>query len=221
MRTCSTGSILISFTLPELKIVFNLCKLSVYTIFSGTHLPAFNHFSFKLSYLYVSSSLKQSLNQIFLTASVPPHPHLCRPPQSRCNLDRVPCQGLRQSILLQQYNPLLHRRPSLLDTGIVVCRPELLLVPERCDEVSYDETGLRLVLRGRFHRIREIQARLLHRQARDLYHWRSFSQAMKEVRNEGFLQCLLHWAEGVSDVGGEPLHKFPLSCNFPPVCNFT
>ena len=42
----------------------------------------------------------------------------------------------------------MHRRTSLLEAGVVVRHPELLLAPDRCDKVSCDDTGRCPVLRG-------------------------------------------------------------------------
>ena len=54
-----------------------------------------------------------------------------------------------------------------MEVGGVIRRPELLLAPERCYEVSCYDTGHRSVLRGRFCWVWEGQALLFHGQAGD------------------------------------------------------
>ena len=89
----------------------------------------------------------------------------------------------------------------------MVRRPELLLAPDCCDEVSCDETGLRPVLRRRQCRVWEGQTCLFHWQAGDPPPWYYFSYALEEGRNEGLLEGFLDWSEGVPDVRGDPMYK--------------
>ena len=87
---------------------------------------------------------------------------------------------------------------------------ELPLDPERCNEVSCDDTGRRKVLRGRFCWVLEVQARLFHGQTSDSPTWCYLSKALEEGLNEGVLQRLFHWAEGVpifSDLYFQQLRK--------------
>ena len=104
----------------------------------------------------------------------------------------------------------MHLRSPLLEVSRVVRRPELLLAPERCDEIYCDNTGLRPVLRSRFCRVWGGQGCLFHWQAGDSPPWCSLSEALEEVRNEGFPQRLFRWDEGIPNVGGDPLHQLPL-----------
>ena len=78
-----------------------------------------------------------------------PVPGLFRPLQSTCALDRGPFQCRCQCLLYPMLTPSPNRRPTLPETGRGVCRPELHLAPECCNEVSCDDTGRRPVFRGR------------------------------------------------------------------------
>ena len=69
-----------------------------------------------------------------------PVPGIFRPSQSMCALDRAPCDGRHQGLLRPLCAPLPNRHLSLSEAGRVVYRPELHLAPERCDEVSCDDT---------------------------------------------------------------------------------
>ena len=72
------------------------------------------------------------LSHLFLTAALSAMPRLCRPPQSAWILDR----GTRQCFLWPLYIVIPHLFPTLSHTCGVVCRPELLLDPVRCDDIS-------------------------------------------------------------------------------------
>ena len=63
--------------------------------------------------------------------------------QSTCALDWGPRYVLRQGLLCQKDAPLPQLRLSLLETGQVVRRPELLLDPERYNKVTCDDTVCR------------------------------------------------------------------------------
>ena len=59
-----------------------------------------------------------------------PGPGLCRSSQSTCVYDRGPLQCGRQSLLCSSLSSSPNRRPTLLEAGRVVRRPELHLAPE-------------------------------------------------------------------------------------------
>ena len=92
----------------------------------------------------------------------------------------------------------------------MITHPELLLAPERCNKMSWDNKGLFPVLRGRFFRVWEGQASLFHGQAGDPPPRCSLSKALEEGWNESIPEHLIHWAEGVPNVGGDPLHECQL-----------
>ena len=92
----------------------------------------------------------------------------------------------------------------------MICCIELVLNTERCNKISCDNTVLRTVLRGFLCRILEVQARLFHGQTSDSPTWCYLSKALEEGLNEGVLQRLFHWAEGVpifSDLYFQQLRK--------------
>ena len=115
-----------------------------------------------------------------------------------------PSYGLCQIFLYPQDALLPDLYSPLMDTGGVFRCPEILLSPERCDEVSCDYTGHHPGLRGRFGRVREGQACLF-------YWWESDSsprcplyQSMEEGQKEGVPQHLFRQAEGIPYTGGDP-----------------
>ena len=76
------------------------------------------------------------------------------------------------------------------------------MYPECCDEVSYDDTGRRPVLRGRLSWFGKGQFRLFDCQAGDPSLWYAVTQSLKQCHNKGLHQRLLHRDEGVTNALG-------------------
>ena len=66
------------------------------------------------------------------------------------------------------------------------------------------------VLRGRPSWIREGHPRLLDGQAGDVPPWGPVPYALEQCGEERLCDLLLHWAEGVTNPRGDPLHECPL-----------
>ena len=88
--------------------------------------------------------------------------------------------------------------------------PELHLAPDRCNEVSCDDTGCCQVFRGCQGRVWKGQYRLFYWQIDKLSLWCLLSQSLQESREESLLQSFLGRAKGVSYALGDPLNKCPL-----------
>ena len=78
-------------------------------------------------------------------------------------------QCCRQCLIGLLLTPSPNRHLNLLETGRVVCRPELHLDPDCCNEVSCNDIGRRPVFMGRLSWVWKGQYRLFYWQAGDPY----------------------------------------------------
>ena len=137
-------------------------------------------------------------------------PSLFHPSHLTCLLDQAPLQCRRQRRFHPLLPPVPHGQPSSPETSCVMGCPEFGLAPERRDEVSFDYTGRRPVLRSRLNRIHYGQPRLIHRQAGVCPRRKSLRQASEESREKNLLEVLLDWAKCCAHSRGHPLQKCPL-----------